>query len=393
MTKEIVQTENIDKEESKLHKFKSFLMTTLNGMTLGLFATLIIGTIFQQIGLLISKDNVFITVSDTLSLLMGAGIGLGIGISLKLKNLKLILSAVIGGIATSFQVLFVSNDGWNATFYKPLIVNPPGAETIKPGNPLTVYLVVTLAIFILSKLIKRSTPVDLILLPLLSVIVSGVLTYIVSGPSGLIIYYISRFVDVSTNAVPFLMTIIISVAMGMILTAPISSAAIAFMINLGMNPVAAAAAVVGTSTQMVGFAIQSRKDNPIGVVLSIFFGTSMFQFKNIVKKPIIWLPTIITSAILGPLVLLFDFTPNQGLNAAELGISSSWTMASGMGTSGLVGQIGTITALGKSYNNFGDWRIWVFIFVLQIALPIALVYVIDLIFRKFNLIVDGDLKV
>ncbi len=391
MTKEIVQTENIDKEESRLHKFKSFLMTTLNGMTLGLFATLIIGTIFQQIGLLISENNVFITVSQMLSLLMGAGIGLGIGISLKLNGLKLILSAVIGGVSTSFQLKFIllspaGETYWNKTFYNPIIVKAP-------GNPLTVYFVVVLTIFILSKLIKKSTPVDLILLPLLSVIVSGVLTYLISGPSELIIYYISQFVDVSTNAVPFLMTIIISVAMGMILTAPISSAAIAFMINLGMNPIAAAAAVVGTSTQMVGFAIQSRKDNPIGVVLSIFFGTSMFQFKNIVKKPIIWLPTIITSAILGPLVLLFDFTPNQGLNAAELGITSSWTMASGMGTSGLVGQIGTITALGKSYNNFGDWRIWVFIFVLQIALPIALVYVIDLIFRKFNLIVDGDLKV
>lgn len=390
MTKEINQTKNIennDNETSKFNKFKDFLMTTLNGMTIGLFATLIIGTIFQQIGNLISADNVFITVSKALSALMGAGIGLGIGISLKLTNLKLILSAVIGGIATSFQVVFVSSAGWNSSFYVPVVVNPP-------GNPLTVYLVVVLSVFILSKLIRKSTPVDLILLPLLSVILAGILTYLISGPSGMLIYYISRFVDISTNALPFLMTIVISVAMGMILTAPISSAAIAFMITLGANPIAAAAAIVGTSTQMVGFAIQSRKDNPLGVVLSIFFGTSMFQFKNIVKKPIIWLPTIIASAILGPFVLLFDFTPVSGLEPQVLSsITSSWTMASGMGTSGLVGQIGTITAMGNSFQDFGNWQIWIFIFVLQIALPILLVFGIDLLFRKLNLIKDGDLMV
>jgi len=388
MTTKTIENNNIDNHKSKEDKFKSYLMSTLNGMTLGLFATLIIGTIFQQIGLLISKDNVFITVYKTLSMLMGAGIGLGIGISLKLDNLKLILSAVIGGIATSFQVVFVSNAGWNAKFYLPNVVTPP-------GNPLTVYLVVTLTIFVLSKLIKNKTPVDLILLPLLSVLISGILTYVISGPSNLIIYYISRFVDISTKAVPIPMTIIISVAMGMILTAPISSAAIAIMIQIGTNPVAAAAAVVGTSVQMVGFAVQSRKDNPIGIVLSIFFGTSMFQFKNIVKKPIIWLPTIITSALLGPTVLLFnlgtkgvfenDIIPNH--------IASAWSMAAGMGTSGLVGQIGTITALGNTFENFGNYQIWIFILVIQIGLPMLLVYLIDLLFRKYNLIKPGDLEV
>jgi uncharacterized membrane protein len=190
------------------------------------------------------------------------------------------------------------------------------------------------------------------------------------------------------------MSIVISVAMGMILTAPISSAAIAFMIAIGTNPIAAAAAIVGTSVQMVGFAVQSRKDNPIGVVLSIFFGTSMFQFKNIIKKPIIWLPTIIVSAVLGPTVLLFDFTPIEGLDENVLeSITSSWTMGAGMGTSGLVGQIGTITAMGNSYQNFGNYQIWIFILVIQIALPIILVYGIDLLFRKFNLIKPGDLEV
>ncbi len=371
----------------QFNNFKEYLMTTLNGMTLGLFATLIIGTIFQQIGILIGGNNPFIMASKMLSILMGAGIGLGVGIALKLDGLKLILSAVIGGISTSFQLVFVSNAGWNNQFYIPTTVNPP-------GNPLTVYLVVTLSIFILNKIIKRKTPLDLILLPLISVLMSIALTYLISGPSGLIIYYISRFVDISTNAVPFIMSIVISVAMGMILTAPISSAAIAFMIAIGTNPIAAAAAIVGTSVQMVGFAVQSRKDNPIGVVLSIFFGTSMFQFKNIIKKPIIWLPTIIVSAVLGPTVLLFDFTPIEGLDENVLeSITSSWTMGAGMGTSGLVGQIGTITAMGNSYQNFGNYQIWIFILVIQIALPIILVYGIDLLFRNFNLIKPGDLEV
>jgi len=156
------------------------------------------------------------------------------------------------------------------------------------------------------------------------------------------------------------------------LTAPISSAAIAIAISLG--GIAGGASVVGCCVQMLGFAVMSRKDNNVGTVISVGIGTSMLQFKNILKKPIIWLPTIIVSAILGPistLVFKTQCTP----------------IGSGMGTSGLVGQIGTFNAMGNTL-----W-FWLSIGILEIAAPIVLVWITDVIFRKFGLIKAGDLKI
>ena len=138
---------------------------------------------------------------------------------------------------------------------------------------------------------------------------------------------------------------------------------------------ASGAAVVGCSTQMIGFAVQSRKDNNIGTVISIGIGTSMLQFKNILKKPVIWLPTIIASAILGPVSTCW-------LELTCMGASA------GMGTAGLVGQIGTIDSMGVS-----NWQVWVGIFGLMIILPGVLVFFIDLLFRKLGWIKEGDLTV
>ena len=138
---------------------------------------------------------------------------------------------------------------------------------------------------------------------------------------------------------------------------------------------ASGAAVIGCCTQMIGFAIQSRKDNNIGMIISIGIGTSMLQFKNIIKKPIIWLPTIIASAILGPIstvwLKLTCIAPNNA----------------GMGTAGLVGVIGTFNSMGVNLSNF------FIIMMMEIIAPGVLVFLIDLLFRKFKLIKDGDLKV
>lgn len=167
--------------------------------------------------------------------------------------------------------------------------------------------------------------------------------------------------------------------MDMALTAPISSAAIAAMIlTVTENPeaiaIAGGAAVDGCSVQMVGFAVQSIKDNKIGTVISVGVGTSMLQFKNILKKPIIWLPTIITSAILGP------------ISTCVLKLKCVGSSA-GMGTSGLVGLIGTYSTMSNTLNT----RLG--IFVLQIIAPMILVYLLDMLFRKLNLIKDGDLTI
>ena len=209
------------------------------------------------------------------------------------------------------------------------------------------------------------------LVPLLGVITAFAVTSIIGHPVTIAMNAIGDFIKWATELQPFVMGVVISVLMGMALTAPISSAAIAFAITVG--GIAGGAATVGCCVQMLGFAIMSRKDNNIGSVISIAIGTSMLQFKNIIKKPIIWLPTIIVSAILGPFsTLVFKMqTTYEG---------------SGMGTSGLVGQFATLEAMNNSLNAY------IAIIVLQIVLPVVLVWLVDVLFRKFNLIKEGDLK-
>ena len=365
------------KEGLMLKKIQSFLMTTMNGMTYGLFATLIVGVIIDQIGKLSGIPFLTNPIYITLGSLMGAGIGLGIGLSLKLQGLKLVTAGIIGGIATSFRVTFTDGIQVATDAYKNGAVFPVFNE------PLTVYAVVVTSLILMRYILKKKTPIDILLIPLTSVFLAIIFTLIYSAPIGVIINGIAIFIDNATTIAPLPMTIIISMAMGILLTSPLSSAAIAITIRLGLNPaaidptsalgIAGGAAFVGTSIQMLGFALQSRKDNSIGMVLSIGFGTSMLQFKNILRKPIIWLPTILASGIAAPIIVLL------------LQTKTTFTGA-GMGTSGLVGPLQTLFAMDYSFNAFLS-------IILTVVLGGILVYAIDLVLRKQGKIVDGDFAI
>ena len=385
------EKENINMEKPrKENKVLNFFITTLNGMAYGLFATLIIGTIIATIGQLFLKGNNGICqligkalgdgksgASFVLQVLTGAGIGVGIALTLKLNPLDTIVIGGVGEIAAYFSL---STKFVTANVY---------SDAIKVGDPLTVYIVCIIVAVLMKLVFRKKTPVDILIIPLFGIIVGTIFSMLVRYPLIYVTYGIQWLVNYGTNAVPLIMGAVVAVLMGMALTAPISSAAIAAMVfNLGSVPLseainmpeysglilASGAAIVGCSCQMVGFAVQSRKDNPIGMVISIGIGTSMLQFKNILKKPIIWLPTIIVSAILGPVSTMW-------LKLICMGSSA------GMGTAGLVGQIGTFASMGNT------WQTWVGIFGLQIILPGVLVFLVDLLFRKLHLINDGDLTV
>ena len=385
------EKENINMEKPrKENEVLSFFITTLNGMAYGLFATLIIGTIIATIGQLFLKGNNGVCqligkalgdgksgASFVLQVLTGAGIGVGIALTLKLNPLDTIVIGGVGEIAAYFSL---STKFVTANVY---------SDAIKVGDPLTVYIVCIIVAVLMKLVFRKKTPVDILIIPLFGIIVGTIFSMLVRYPLIYVTYGIQWLVNYGTNAVPLIMGAVVAVLMGMALTAPISSAAIAAMVfNLGSVPLseainmpeysglilASGAAIVGCSCQMVGFAVQSRKDNPIGMVISIGIGTSMLQFKNILKKPIIWLPTIIVSAILGPVSTMW-------LKLICMGSSA------GMGTAGLVGQIGTFSSMGNT------WQTWIGIFGLQIILPGVLVFLVDLLFRKLHLINDGDLTV
>lgn len=347
MEKEIQQNQT---QEVKLgKKILDYFVKTLNGMALGLFSTLIIGVIIQQIGNLFDIEGL-VTLSVSLRGFMGIGIGLGVAWSLGLSGLSLIAGAVAGGVATSVQ-----------------------------NDPMVAYITTIAAIEILRFILRRKTPVDIIIIPFFSSILAFAVASLIGSPVAYGMSQIGAFINMATEFTPFFMGIVIAVVMGMALTAPISSAAIAISIGIS-NPeyvtfaIAGGAAVVGGATQMIGFAVMSRKDNSIGTVLAVAFGTSMLQFKNILRKPIIWVPTIITSAILGPIsTMLFQIETN--------------TVGAGMGTSGLVGQIGTLDIMGYELSTI------LIVILMHFILPALLVFGIDVFFRHKKWILPGDLKI
>lgn len=358
-----------------------FFIKTLNGMAYGLFATLLVGTILTTFATYVplpeEVKTIILTVASVIKGLMGLGIGIGVSMSLKLSGLKLIVASIAGGIAVLFpQAYTPSTASWWTDF--------SGTSS----DPLVIYVVVIGTIFVMNTVLTKKTPVDIIIVPILGVLTAACFSLIVTKPIITLISYIGKFIILATDATPFIMGLVISVVMGMALTAPISSAAIAISIHLGTNAInagfseadayilgiAGGAALVGCCSNMLGFAVMSRKDNNIGTIISVAIGTSMLQFKNILKKPIIWLPPIIVSAILGPLsTMVFKMTTTS--------------IGAGMGTSGLVGQIETITSMGVNARSILS------ILILQIILPIVLVWIIDIIFRKYNLIKKGDLKI
>ncbi len=338
--------------------FFDYLIKTLNGMAYGLFSTLIIGTIIGTVGKYIPNGIVataLIDLSNILKFATGFGIGAGIAWSLKLDGLKLITCAVSGIIASYMS----------------------GVVGLKIGDPLVVYLVVVITTTLTGLILTKKTPVDIILIPFLSVVIAAIVTLLINKPVTYVTVLIGDYIKAATTYQPFIMGVVIAVVMGMALTAPISSAAIAIAIGLG--GIAGGASVVGCSVQMIGFAVMSRKDNNIGTVISVGIGTSMLQFKNIMKKPIIWLPTIIVSAILGPvstLVFKLQTTP----------------IGSGMGTSGMVGPIDTFSAMNPVAGEVSLNSILGIVLLMFVA-PIVLVWIIDVIFRKYGLIKKGDLEV
>ncbi|CCV66118.1 conserved hypothetical protein [Paracholeplasma brassicae] len=337
-------------EKSKRKIALDYFITSFNGMALGLFSTLIVGVIIGQLGNLVGEvsslskiSEELLNLSTILKSFMGIGIGVGMAVSLKLDGLKLVATSVAGGVASRLY-----------------------------NDPMVIYITVSLVYFFLRYAISKKTPIDILLIPFSGLMIGFLVAYLIGSPISESMKAFGTFIDQATTLQPFFMGIVISVVMGMALTAPISSAAIAIAISLG--GIAGGAAVVGCSVQMVGFAVMSRKDNNIGSVISVFIGTSMLQFKNILKKPIIWLPTILVSAILGPIsTVLFKI---------ETGPTGA-----GMGTSGLVGQLVTFDVMGYSVLVVTQ------VVLLHIILPLVLIYVTDYFFRKYQLIKPGDLTI
>ncbi len=338
----------------------------LSGMALGLFATLIVGTILGQIGNYIPGviGTYVIYIATITKSLMGAGIGVGVATKFKYSPLVTVSAGVVGFIG-AFSASIV-----NGSFF-----SESGSIALSGvGDPLCAFVAAFIAIEV-GNLISGKTKLDILLTPIVTIGV-GTIIALLCGP------YISRvttilgeFIQFATAQQPFVMGILIAVFMGIFLTLPISSAAIAVII--GLSGIAGGAAVVGCSAQMVGFAVMSYRENKFGGLISQGIGTSMIQMPNIVRKPIVWLPPIITSAILGP------------VSTCVLGMTCDASGA-GMGTSGLVGQLVTYSTMVSA--GVSPVATLIEIVVMHFVAPALITLVISEGMRKMGIIKPGDLK-
>ena len=336
----------------------------LSGMALGLFATLIVGTIIQQIGVLIPGviGSTLFLVGKVAASLTGAGIGCGVAYKFKEAPLVMLSSAtcgMVGAFAGKLMAGTVFTDG---------VIHYAG-----PGEPLGAFIAAYVGI-VIGHLISGKTKVDILITPLCSICAGSAVGLLLGPPISAFMDWIGAMVNWGTEQQPILMGIVVSVLMGMILTLPISSAAIGVVLNL--SGIAAGAATVGCCANMIGFAVASYRENKLGGLLAQGLGTSMLQVPNIVRKPVIWLPAIITSAILGP------------ISTAVLGMTSNAT-GSGMGTAGLVGPLMSYQTMVETQ---APWWVLVQILLMQFILPALLSLGISELMRKKGWIQFGDMK-
>lgn len=343
---------------------KRIFIEGLSGMAIGLFATLIIGTILEQVGTIIGGDigNMIVMVASIAKVLTGAGIGIGVASKLGESTLVCASAAsagMIGAFASGLLNGSVSSSG------KILLSGP--------GEPLGAFVAAYIGIEIGRIFIGR-TKLDIILTPLTTIVCGGIVGLTVGPYISDLMKQIGEMIRWGTEQQPFLMGIIVSVLMGMILTLPISSAALGIILNL--SGLAAGAATIGCCCNMVGFAVASYRENKIGGLLAQGIGTSMLQVPNIVRKPIIWLPVILSSAVLGPAgTVLLHMTGNA--------------TGSGMGTAGLVGQIMTWQTMIASETGA---VVLLKILLIQIVLPAVVTLGISEWMRKKGWIQFGDMK-
>lgn len=352
-----------------MKKFKAILneifIEGLSGMATGLFATLIIGTIIQQVGNLIPGvigDYVFMMGKIAASV---TGVGIGCGVAVRFKESPLvIMSAATCGMMGAFASKIIAGT-----------VLVDGAIVYAgPGEPLGAFIAALAGIYV-GRLVSGKTKVDILITPFVSILAGSTVGLILGPPISKFMTLLGEMINIGTQQQPFLMGIMVSVLMGIILTLPISSAALGVILNL--SGLAAGAATVGCCANMVGFAVASYRENKVNGLLAQGLGTSMLQIGNIVKKPIIWLPVIITSAILGPVsTMVFHMTNNA--------------TGSGMGTAGLVGQITTYQTMVA--EGIDPTLVLVKIVVLHFVLPAVLTLIFSEFMRKKGWIKLNDMK-
>lgn len=345
--------------------FKRYCIDALGAMAQGLFCSLLIGTIINTIGTqfgisfltqpVANVGGVEYTVGGIAMAMSGPAMAVAIGYALKCPPLVLFSMISVG---------FASNALGGA------------------GGPLAVLFVAIIAAEI-GKAVSKETKVDILVTPLVTIGVGIFFSWLIAPPLGSAAMWVGSIIMWATDLQPFLMGILVSVIVGMALTLPISSAAICAALVL--QGLAGGAAVAGCCAQMVGFAVISFRENRWGGLISQGIGTSMLQMGNIMKNPRIWIAPTLTAAITGPIATCVFHLKMNGA-----------AISSGMGTCGLVGQIGVYTGWVADVASGAKEAItafdWTGLILISFVLPAVIAFIINELLRKAGWVKDGDMK-
>ena len=337
-----------DKKDVKFSA-KRYGIDAMSAMAQGLFCSLLIGTIIKTLGTQLDVQ-LLVDIGSYAAAVAGPAMAVAIGYALKAPQMVLFSLAAVG---------------WAA--------NVEGGA----GGPLAVFVIAIIAAEC-GKLVSKTTKVDILVTPAVTILVGVALAKWIAPPIGTAASWIGEVIVLATELHPFWMGMVVSVLVGIALTLPISSAAICASLNL--TGLAGGAAVAGCCAQMVGFAVMSFKENRWGGLVSQGIGTSMLQMPNIIRNPRVWLPPIVASAITGPIATcLFKLEMNgAAINA-------------GMGTCGLCGPIGVWTGwLDTGYA--ATWFDWVGLALICIVLPAILCWAGGWLLRRIGWIKENDLK-
>ena len=328
------------KKKGVMCSSRVYFIDALSYMALGLFSSLLIGLIIKTIGTQLSLDKFVELGSFAMdSKIVGAAIGVAVAMALKAPPLLLFSAVFVGAFGNGVA-------GVAGSYFAVLV-------TVE-----------------LAKLIYQTTKLDILVIPFFMIMMGYFSSTLIGVPLNELMSYLGNTINWATTQHPFVMSMVVATVMGLALTAPISSAALSFM--LGLDGVAAGAAVIGCSAQMVGFASISYRENGISGVIAQGIGTSMLQIGNIVKNPLILVPPTIAGLITAPIAIVFFQMINNKAGA-------------GMGTSGFVGQFMAFETMGFST------RTTLLVAIFHVILPIVISLLVVYWMRKKSWIKEGDL--
>lgn len=402
-TEQSVGKQSFLKRKNVEISFKRYAIDAMGAMALGLFASLLIGTIIKTLAENVGTTGLMAALASVTD--MGELAAKVAGLSTwnhfcwilwQIGNYATMVTGVAMAAAIGYAL-----DAPPLVLFSLCAVGQATNTLGGSGGPLAVLFVAIIACEV-GKLVSKETKIDILVTPAVTIIVGVGCAMVLAPIFKTICDSLGTFIGWATNLQPFFMGIIISVVVGVVLTLPISSAAICAAVGISGGAVlagvldgsismdvwnglalAGGAATVGCCCNMLGFAVISYPDNGVGGLVAQGLGTSMLQVPNLMRKPILWIPPVLTSAILGPVATcIFQLRNNDA------------AISSGMGTAGLVGPIGIITGWSNMPEGYAVGAFdWLGMILVCFVLPVLLSWAIGKFMRKKGWIKEGDLKV